>query len=185
MDAKQALVDADGDFDKAFDLLREKGLAKAAKRSDREAGEGAVGVYLHFQNERPVVGVLVELVCETDFVAKSDEFKTAANDIALHVSWAAPRWVSRDHVDEEVVSKESEMIARQASAEGKPDSVIPKMVEGRLEKFYEENVLYDQTFVNTERFDGTVGEMVAQLAAKMGENIGVRRVERVAIGEGS
>lgn len=185
MDAKQALVDAEGDFDKAYDLLREKGLAKAAKRSDREAGEGAVGVYLHFQNERPVVGVLVELVCETDFVAKSDEFKTTANDIALHVSWAAPRWVTRDHVDEEVVSKESEMIARQASAEGKPDSVIPKMVEGRLEKFYQENVLYDQTFVNTERFDGTVGEMVSQLAAKMGENIGVRRVERVAIGEGS
>ncbi len=185
MDAKQALMETDGDFEKAFDLLRERGLAKAAKRSDRTASEGTIGYYIHSQNDRPVVGVLVELVCETDFVAKSDEFKAAANDIALHASWSAPHWVTREDVDEEILSKESELIARQAAAEGKPDAVIPKIVEGRLEKFYEDNVLYDQTFVNPERFEGTVGEFVAQLGAKMGENIGVRRLERIAIGEGS
>lgn len=185
MDAKQALVETDGDFDRAYDLLRERGLAQAAKRAGREASEGAIGYYIHVQNDRPVVGVLVELACETDFVAKSDDFKTTANDIALHVSWGSPRWVTRDEVDQETLSKESEMIARQASAEGKPEQVIPKIVEGRLEKFYQDHVLYDQTFVNAEKFEGTVGELVAQLGAKMGENISVRRIERVAIGEGS
>lgn len=185
MDAKNALVETEGDLDRAFDLLRERGLAKAAKRSDREAAEGAIGYYIHVQNERPVVGVLVELVCETDFVAKSEEFKSTANDIALHVSWGKPGWVTRQEVDADVLAKERDLVARQASAEGKPDQVIPKIVEGRLEKFYQDNVLYDQVFVNADRFEGTVGEMVSHLAAKMGENISVRRVERVAIGEGA
>lgn len=185
MDAKNALVEARGDFDAAFDLLRERGLAKAAKRADREASEGTVGFYLHFQNDRPVVGVLVELACETDFVAKSDEFKDVANDIAMHVSWGNPRWVQREDVDEDALAKERDVVTRQAQAEGKPDQVVPKIVEGRLEKFYQDNVLYDQAFVNSDKFEGTVGEMVAQLGARMGENISVRRVERVAIGEGS
>lgn len=183
MDAKQALAEAGGDFDKAFELLRERGLAQAAKRADREASEGAIGYYIHVQNDRPVVGVLVELACETDFVAKSDEFKEAANDIALHVSWGNPRWITREQVDQEELEKERDLIARQAAAEGKPENVIPNIVEGRLEKYYEENVLYDQTFVNPERFEGTVGDMVAALAAKMGENIGVRRIARFAVGE--
>ena len=183
MDAKKALEEAGGDFDKAFELLRERGLAQAAKRADREASEGAIGYYIHVQNDRPVVGVLVELSCETDFVAKSDEFKEAANDIALHVSWGNPRWITREQVDQEELEKERDLIARQAAAEGKPENVIPNIVEGRLEKYYEENVLYDQTFVNPERFEGTVGDMVAALAAKMGENIGVRRIARFAVGE--
>lgn len=185
MDAKQALQEAGGDYDKAFQHLREKGLAKAAKRADREASEGAVGFYLHVQNDRPVVGVLVELACETDFVAKSDEFKDAANDIALHVSWGNPRWITRDDVDADELASERSIMERQAAGEGKPENVIPKIVEGRLEKFYQDTVLYDQTFVNPEKFEGTVAEMVAALAAKMGENISVRRIERVAIGEGS
>ncbi|MFO7291829.1 MAG: translation elongation factor Ts [Actinomycetes bacterium] len=184
MDAKQALAEAGGDFDKAFELLRERGLAQAAKRADREASEGAIGYYIHVQNDRPVVGVLVELACETDFVAKSEEFKQTANDIALHVSWGNPRWVTREQVDEEELAKERDLIARQAAAEGKPENVIPNIVEGRIEKFYQENVLYDQTFVNPERFEGTVGEMVGALAAKMGENISVRRIARFAVGEG-
>lgn len=184
MDAKNALVEAGGDFDEAFDLLRERGLAKAAKRADREATEGAIGVYTHTQNDRPVIGVLIELACETDFVAKSDEFREAADDIALHVSWGNPRWLSREDVDGGVLEKEKDLMARQAQSEGKSEQVIPKIVEGRLEKFYEENVLLDQTFVNAEKFEGTVGEMVTQLAARMGENISVRRFARIAVGEG-
>jgi len=183
MDAKQALTDADGDFEQAYELLRERGQAKMAKRADREANEGVVGSYLHYQNDRPVVGVLAELACETDFVAKSDEFRRAADDIAMHVSWANPRWVTRDDVDLDEADKERELIARQAAAEGKPENVIERIVDGKLQSWYAGNVLYDQAFVNAERFDGAVGDMVAALAAKMGENISVRRVARVAVGD--
>lgn len=182
MDAKKALVDADGDIDKAFELLRERGQAKMAKRTDREANEGVIGQYTHFQSERPVLGVLVELVCETDFVAKSDEFVLTANDIAMHISWAKPSWVTRDQVDLSELEKEKEMISRQAASEGKPAEVIDRIVEGKIESWYTDNVLYDQKFVNPDRFDGTVGEMVGALAAKMGENISVRRIARLAIG---
>jgi len=183
MDAKKALTDADGDFEQAYELLRERGQAKMAKRADREANEGVVGSYLHFQNDRPVVGVLAELACETDFVAKSDEFRRAADDIAMHVSWANPKWVTRDDVDPDEADKERELIARQAAAEGKPESVIERIVDGKIKSWYADNVLYDQVFVNAERFDGAVGDMVAALAAKMGENISVRRVARVAVGD--
>jgi elongation factor Ts len=182
MDAKTALTDADGDFDKAFELLRERGQAKAAKRADREASEGAIGAYIHIQNERPVLGVLVELACETDFVAKSDEFRQTADDIAMHVSWANPQWVTRDNVDEDALTKERDLIARQASAEGKPEEVVSRIVDGKIESWYAENVLYDQRFVNPERFEGTVGDMVGSLATKMGENISVRKVARLAVG---
>ncbi len=183
MDAKKALTDADGDFEKAAELLRERGLVKAAKRSDRDAAEGAVGVYVHIQNDHPVMGVLAELVCETDFVAKSSEFLAAANDIAMHISWGNPTWVTRDTVDGTALEKEKELIEREARASGKPEQAIPKIIEGRLEKFYEDNVLYDQVFVNKERFDGTIGDMVGALAAKMGENISVRRISRINVGE--
>ncbi|HJQ75818.1 MAG TPA: translation elongation factor Ts [Acidimicrobiia bacterium] len=182
MDAKKALTDADGDFEKAFELLRERGQAKMAKRADREASEGTIGSYVHIQNDRPVIGVLVELSCETDFVAKSEDFRKTADDIALHVSWSSPEWVTRDAVDESALTKEKEMIARQAAAEGKPEDVVERIVAGRIESWYAENVLYDQKFVNPERFDGTVGDMVAALATKMGENISVRRVARLAVG---
>ncbi|HEX5696939.1 MAG TPA: elongation factor Ts, partial [Acidimicrobiia bacterium] len=114
MDAKQALTDADGDMEKAFELLRERGQAKMAKRADREANQGTIGSYIHIQNDRPVMGVLVELACETDFVAKSQEFKQAADDIAMHVSWGRPTWVTREEVDEETLAKEREIIQRQA-----------------------------------------------------------------------
>jgi elongation factor Ts len=182
MDAKTALTDAGGDFEKAFELLRERGQAKMAKRADREASEGAIGSYIHVQNDRPVLGVLVELACETDFVAKSDEFRQTADDIAMHVSWMDPRWVNREDVDDDVLARERELIGRQAVAEGKPEDVVEKIVDGKIESWYSENVLNDQKFVNPERFDGTVGDMVGALAAKMGENISVRRLSRIAVG---
>lgn len=182
MDAKKALTDADGDFDKAFGLLRERGQAKVAKRSERDSSEGTIGCYVHIQNDRPVLGVLVELSCETDFVAKSAEFRQAADDIAMHVSWASPAWVTREEVDADALEKETELLTRQAQAEGKPEDVVERIVKGKLESWYAENVLYDQKFVNPERYDGTVGDMVGALAAKMGENISVRKVARVAVG---
>ncbi|HEX2404577.1 MAG TPA: elongation factor Ts [Acidimicrobiia bacterium] len=183
MDAKKALTDADGDLEKAFELLRERGQAKMAKRTDREANEGAIGSYIHIQNDRPVVGVLVELACETDFVAKSAEFRETASDIAMHVSWGKPLWVTRDEVDQDALAKERELISRQALAEGKPENVVDRIVDGKIGSWFAENVLYDQKFVNAEKFDGTVGDMVANLASKMGENISVRRVSRIAVGE--
>jgi elongation factor Ts len=183
MDAKKALTDADGDFEKAYELLRERGQAKMAKRAEREANEGTIGSYIHIQNGRPVMGVLVELSCETDFVAKSDEFRQIADDIAMHVSWGNPAWISRDAVDEAELDKERDLLARQAAAEGKPENVVERIVEGKINSWYEDNVLYDQKFVNAEKFDGTVGDLVGQLAAKMGENISVRKVARVAVGD--
>jgi elongation factor Ts len=183
MDAKKALTDADGDLEKAFELLRERGQSKVAKRADREASEGVIGTYVHIQNERPVLGVLIQLACETDFVAKSEEFKEIADDIAMHVSWSRPEWITREEVDEDALAKERDLISRQAMAEGKPEQVVQKIVDGKIESWYAENVLYDQKFVNAEKFDGTIGDMVGRLASKMGENISVRKMARIAIGE--
>ncbi len=183
MDAKTALADAEGDLDRAFELLRERGQAKMAKRADREAAEGAIGTYLHMQNDRPVLGVLVQLVCETDFVAKSEEFRQIADAIAMHISWGNPTWVTRDQVEEVALAKERDLISRQAVNEGKPENVMDRIVDGKIEAWYGENVLYDQRFVNSEMFEGTVGQLVADLATRMGENISVRRFARLAIGE--
>jgi elongation factor Ts len=183
MDAKKALTDASGDFDKAFELLRERGQAQMAKRADREANEGTIGNYLHEQNGRPVLGVMIELACETDFVAKSDEFRQVADDVAMHISWGAPGWLRREEVDPDTLEKERDLISRQAAAEGKPEQVIDKIVEGKIESWYADNVLYDQKFVNSDKFDGSVGEMISQLAIRMGENISVRRMSRIAVGE--
>jgi len=183
MDAKTALADAGGDSEKAFELLRERGQAKMAKRADREASEGSIGSYMHIQNDRPVLGVLVALSCETDFVAKSQEFRETADDIAMHIGWGGPSWVTRDEVDADVLAKERELIGRQAAAEGKPEEVLKRIVDGKIDSWYSENVLYDQKFVNAEKFDGTVGDLVGELASRMGENISIRSMARVAIGE--
>lgn len=182
MDAKKALTDADGDFDKAYELLRERGQAKVAKRADRDASEGTIGSYIHVQNERPVIGVLVELSCETDFVAKNDEFRKIANDVAMHVGAYAPEWLTRDEVDEDALARERDVISRQAASEGKSADVVERIVEGRLESWYAENVLYDQRFVNPDIYEGTIGDMVGELATKMGENVSVRKVARLAVG---
>lgn len=184
MDAKKALVETEGDFEKAIDLLRIRGLAKVAKRAgEREATEGTIGSYIHNQADRPVAGVLVDLACETDFVAKNPDFRGVADDIAMHIAWGRPRWIRREDVDKAALEKEREIITLQAKEEGKPEKIIPKIVEGRINSFYEDNVLYDQKFVNSERFEGTVADLVNSLALRMGENISVRRIARIAIGE--
>ena len=183
MDAKKALSETGGDMDKAADYLREKGIASAAKRAHREQGEGVVGVYMHNQSGRPVLGILVALASETDFVAKSDEFKETANDIAMHAAASQPRWVTRDEVPEAVIAKEMELIAAEARNEGKPDEIIEKIVAGRIESFYKDNVLLDQVFIRSDKFKGTVGALVQGLAVRMGENISVSSMARVAVGE--
>jgi elongation factor Ts len=183
MDAKKALHDTGGDVEKARDLLRERGLAAAAKRTDRAQSQGIIGSYLHQQSGRPVIGVMVDLACETDFVAKTEGFADAANDIAMHIAAARPGWINREDVPDDLLAHERELIAAQARNEGKPDHIIDKIVDGRINSFYKENVLYDQQFVRTERFDGSVGDMVKQLASSLGENISVNRFERVQVGE--
>jgi len=183
MDAKRSLAESGGDIERAQELLREQGLADAAKRTGRAQTEGAVGSYLHRQAGRPVIGSMVALASETDFVAKSDEFQLAANDLAMHVAAARPKWISRGDVPDDIVEEEKRLIAAQAVNEGKPENIVERIVEGRINSFYEDNVLYDQVFIKTEVFDGTVDELVRQLAARMGENIGITKMSRVAVGE--
>jgi elongation factor Ts len=181
MDCKKALEEAAGDFEKAVALLREKGLASAKKLASRSAREGVIGCYMHKQFGRDVVGVLVELNCETDFVAKNEEFVELASEIAMHIAAARPRWVSREEVPAEVVEQEKELAEKQARAQGKPEHVIPKIVEGKLNAFYKESCLLDQPYVRDD--SKTIGELVAELSAKVGENVVVRRFVRMAVGE--
>ena len=183
MDAKKALVECDGDMDRAKDLLREKGLADAKKRAGRDANEGTVGFYVHQPSGYPTVGVIVELASETDFVAKSDRFQKMAHDVAMHIAAAQPRWVRTEDVPGELVDREKELIAREALASGKPERIVERIVEGRIKSFYKDNVLYEQEYIKTDQYEGKVGDMVTELAASMGENIGVRRFARLAVGE--
>src|SRR6185503_8077874 len=183
MECKNALVEAGGNEEKAVDILRERGLASAKKREGRIAAEGIVGSYIHMGGK---VGVLVELNCETDFVARGDEFQTLVKDIAMHIAAAEPRFVSRDEVSAAIVDKEREIAKAQARNDpknaNKPDQVIDKIVEGRLNKFYEESVLVDQPFVKDPA--KTVGELITEKTAKTGERITVRRFTRYKMGEG-
>lgn len=183
MDAKKALVECDGDMEAAKDWLREKGLADAKKRAGRDANQGTVGVYMHQPSGYPTVGVIVEFASETDFVAKSDRFQRMARDISMHIAAAQPRWVRVEDVPTDTVNRERELIAREARASGKPERVVQMIVDGRLRSYYKENVLYEQDFIRSEQYEGKVGDMVTELAATMGENIGVRRFTRIAVGE--
>lgn len=183
MDAKKALVECDGDMDRAKDLLREKGLADAKKRAGRDANEGTVGFYVHQPSGYPTVGVIVELASETDFVAKSDRFQKMAHDVAMHIAAAQPKWVRTEDVPGELVDREKELIAREALASGKPERIVERIVEGRIKSFYKDHVLYEQEYIRTDQYEGKVGDMVTELAASMGENIGVRRFARLAVGE--
>jgi elongation factor Ts len=183
MDAKRALEETGGDTAAAEKLLLEKGIADARKRTDRVATQGTIGHYLHHQADRPVIGVIVELSSETDFVAKSGEFQETARDLAMHIAAARPSWVRTEDVPEEAIEAEKEIFIAQARNDGKPDEIIEKIVPGKVQSFLKEKVLYEQVFVNPEKFDGTVGQMVEYMAGKMGENIAVRRFSRIGVGE--
>jgi elongation factor Ts len=178
MDAKKALVESEGDVEKATQLLREKGLAGVAKRAGRAAEQGVIANYQHFNGS---VGVLVEVNSETDFVANTEEFRQLAKDIAVHIASMAPRWRSREDVPEEIVANEREIYAKQAAESGKPEHVVPKIVEGKLEAFYKDHVLLDQPFVKDD--ERSVGRLVDETAAKLGEKVAVRRFVRYKLGE--
>jgi len=179
MDCKKALTETGGDMEKAIDFLREKGLAAAAKRAGKVAAEGVVESYIHGGGR---IGVMLELNCETDFVAKTDDFKALAKDLAMQVAAANPSYVRREEVPAEVVAHEREVLRAQAMNEGKPAHIAEKMVEGRLEKFYKENCLMEQPFIRDP--DTTVTQLITAKIAKIGENISVRRFVRYQLGEG-
>ncbi|ABB14340.1 translation elongation factor Ts [Carboxydothermus hydrogenoformans] len=179
MDCKRALEEANGDMEKAIEILRQKGLAAAAKKAGRIATEGVVEAYIHGGGR---IGVLVEINCETDFVAKTDEFKSFARDIAMQIAAAKPEYVRREDVPQEVIEKEREILRAQALNEGKPANVVEKMVEGRLEKFFKEVCLLEQPFIKNP--DITVKDLLTEKIAKIGENINIRRFVRFELGEG-
>lgn len=183
MDVKRALTETDGDMDLAKDLLRERGITAAEKRSERTQSEGTIGMYLHEQAGRPVIGVTVLLASETDFVAKSEDFQSAANDIAMHIAASAPKWITIEDVPQAAVDKERDLIAAQAENEGKSSDIVERIVDGRIKSFYADYVLSEQKFVRSDKFDGTVGAMVTDLAARMGENVSVTAMARLSVGE--
>ena len=179
LDCKKALTESNGDMERAIEILREKGLAAAAKKSGRIAAEGLVESYIHGGGR---IGVLIEVNCETDFVAKTDGFKELVKDLAMQVAAARPEYVSREEVPQEVTEKEKTILTHQAQNEGKPEKVIEKMVEGRIEKFYKEVCLLEQPFIKNP--DITVNQLVMEKIAQIGENIRVRRFARFELGEG-
>jgi len=179
MDCKNALGETKGDMEQAIDLLRKKGLASAAKKAGRIAAEGVVGSYIHGGGK---IGVLVEVNCETDFVARTDQFQELVKDIAMHIAAADPRFVRREEVTEDVLARERAVQREKTLAEGKPEKVVDKIVEGRMEKFFAEQVLLEQPFIKNP--DKSVGQLVTEAVAKIGENIQVRRFSRFKLGEG-
>jgi len=178
MECKKALQETDGDMEKAIDLLRSRGAAKAAKRAGREAREGAVGSYIHIGGK---VGVLIEVNCETDFVARNEEFQTLVRELAMHIAAMAPLAVTADEIPAEVVERERAVFLEKVKTEGKPEKLWDRIVDGMLKKFYQESTLMDQPWVRDP--DKTIAQMVQEAAARTGENIVVRRFVRFALGE--
>jgi elongation factor Ts len=182
MDCKKAMEATEGDLDRAVVWLREQGIAKAAKRQDRATANGVVEAYLHRTGDYPPqTGALIELDCESDFVAKGDDFRALAREIALHVAAAAPRWISRDQVPAEVIEQEKEVALEQARNEGRPEAAWDKIVEGRLNNFYKETVLLEQAYVREPKT--TIENLIKEQIAKLQENITVRRFTRYNVKE--
>lgn len=178
MDVKKTLEETDGDIDKAAQLLRERGIAKADKKADRAATEGFVGHYIHHNGK---IATMVELNCETDFVARNENFQELAKNIAIHVAMANPTYKTREEVPEDAVNAEKDVLAKQAEEEGKPANVVEKIVEGRLSKFYSEIVLLEQTYIKDDK--KTIEELIKEAIATIGENIQIGSFYRIAIGE--
>jgi elongation factor Ts len=177
MDCKKALEKTDGDMEKAVDLLRQKGLAIAAKRAGRATSEGVIETYIHAGGK---LGVMVELGCETDFVAKNDDFKEFARDLAMHIAATSPVSISREEVPAEVIAREKEIYVQQALDSGKPEAIVEKMVSGKIEKFLAEIVLLEQKFVKNP--DLTIQDILNELVGRIGENISIKRFARFQIG---
>jgi elongation factor Ts len=177
-DCLKALQEAKGDMENAFVVLRKRGMASAAKKASRTTNEGAVGTYIHAGGK---IGVLVEINCESDFVARTEDFQKLCHDVAMHIAALDPRFLKREEVTQETLDREREIYREQAKATGKPEPVIEKIVSGKMEKFYEENCLYEQHFIKDE--GTTVKELVDQAIAKLGENITIRRFSRFKVGE--
>ncbi len=178
LDCRQALEQANGDYDKAVDLLRQKGLAKAAKRSDRDASEGKIELYSHGDGR---IGVIVEVNCETDFVARSEGFQAFVHEIALQIAAVAPKWVNAEDVPEEVIEREKEIARKRYQEEGKPDHIIERILEGVAKKFKSENCLMEQEYIRDDSL--TIEKMLHEKIASLGENIVIRRFERWELGE--
>jgi len=178
MDCKRALTETEGDLEKAIDLMRAKGAAKVAKRAEKSANEGTIGSYVHFDSR---TAVIVELNCETDFVANTDDFKTLAKDLALHVASMAPMAVSPDEIPAEVIERERAVYVEQVKEEGKPDHIADKIVEGKLNKFFKQNTLLAQPFVKDS--DKTIEELITEVSARTGEKIEVARFCRMKVGQ--
>ena len=179
MDCKKALMECEGDFEKSVDHLRAKGLALAARKAEREASEGLVGAYIHGGNR---IGVLLEVNCETDFVARTDEFQALVKDLSMQVAAASPRYVRREDVDEEELEREKAIYRQQASELNKPEPVLEKIVAGKMERFYEEACLMEQAFIKEPA--RRVKDLIQDSVARLGENIRVRRFVRYSVGEG-
>ncbi len=179
MECKRALMEMEGDIEKAVDLLRAKGAAKVAKRAGKSANEGTIGSYVHFDNK---TAVIVELNCETDFVAKTDDFRALAKDLALHIASSAPIAVSRDQIPDEVLERERSVYLEQVKeGDAKPEHIIDKIVEGKMSKFLKHNTLLAQDFVKNQ--DKTIEELITEVSARTGEKIGVGRFSRIKVGE--
>ncbi len=177
MDCKKALTESEGDFEKAVDCLRQKGLATAAKRAGRAASEGVIGSYIHMDK----IGVMVEINCETDFVARTDDFKELVKDVAMHIAAANPEYLSREKVPGNVLEREKEIYRSQV--EGKPANIVDKIIEGKLEKFYTESCLLDQVFVKDPDGKKKIKDLIVEKVAKLGENIMIDRFVRFQLGE--
>jgi elongation factor Ts len=182
LECKKALEEAGGDLEKAYTILRKRGQAVAAKKAGRVTSEGIVGSYIHAGGK---MGVLIEVNCESDFVARTEEFQELVHDLAMQVCASDPRFVRKEDVTEEVLKKEKEILKDQAAASGKPEAVLERIAEGRLGKFYEETCLYEQHFIKDTTGAMTIGELINSKIAKFGENITVRRFARFKVGEGA
>jgi elongation factor Ts len=179
MDCKKALAETSGDFDKAIEYLRKKGIASAAKKAGRMTKEGAVSAYIHGEGK---VGVLVEVNCETDFVARTEQFRQFVKDVSMHIAAASPQWVRSDEVPADIIAKEKEIAVAQMQASGKPAAVLEKIAEGKINKFYEDTCLMNQTYVKDP--NKKIEQLLKETIAALGENITIRRFARFVLGEG-
>jgi elongation factor Ts len=179
MDCKKALSETSGDFEKAIEYLRKKGIASASKKAGRATKEGAVSSYIHGEGR---VGVLVEINCETDFVARTEQFKSFVRDVSMHIAAASPQWVTPEEVPADIIAKEKEIAVAQMQASGKPAAVLEKIAEGKIKKFYEDNCLMQQVFVKDP--NKTIEQLLKETIAGLGENMAIRRFARFVLGEG-